>query len=77
MKIDKNESPDKGVVRETFKETGMELTELVYVGEVTWKSNRGFSGTYVFLGDLPQEINKITSSKVDEGILEWKKTIGF
>ncbi|WP_225340570.1 NUDIX hydrolase [Lysinibacillus capsici] len=71
-KIEKDETPYQSVIRETFEETGIRIDEPLYAGKVTWKSNKGDSGMYVFIADLPQDSSVVTPVITDEGILEWK-----
>ncbi|MGN7118389.1 NUDIX hydrolase [Lysinibacillus odysseyi] len=71
-KIERNESHIESVIRETFEETGIKIDNPVYTGNVVWKSNRGDGGMYVYLSDIPEEINVQTPISTIEGILEWK-----
>jgi 8-oxo-dGTP diphosphatase len=72
-KIEINESAYDGVIRETFEETGMTLEEVVFAGNVVWKSDNGESGMHVFLADFPKGSKISTPIKVEEGLLDWKK----
>ena len=72
-KIESNESPYDGIIRETWEETGIKLEEAVYAGNVIWKSETGESGMYVFLAELPERIMIDTPIQVEEGVLDWKK----
>jgi 8-oxo-dGTP diphosphatase len=72
-KIETDESPIEGILRETWEETGLLLKEVTYAGNVVWKSQHGESGMYVFIADLPETMNIDTPIKVEEGILDWKK----
>lgn len=71
-KIEKDESPYQGVMREVLEETGLELDEVVHAGNVIWKSDMEVSGMYVFLADLPKDVHLPTPLNMDEGILDWK-----
>ncbi|AZU64711.1 NUDIX hydrolase [Neobacillus mesonae] len=71
-KIEKDESPYQGVMREVLEETGLELDEVVHAGNVIWKSDMEVSGMYVFLADLLKDVHLPTPLKMDEGILDWK-----
>lgn len=71
-KVERNESPYDGIIRETLEETGIRLNKPLFAGNVTWKSNRGDSGMHVFIADLPKIININTPISTREGILEWK-----
>ncbi|MGG5737810.1 MULTISPECIES: NUDIX hydrolase [Bacillus cereus group] len=74
-KIEDNETPYEGVIRETFEETGIELQSVTYKGNVIFKEKdepRGSEGMYVFLADLPGGEHMDTPLSTDEGILEWK-----
>lgn len=71
-KIEQNESPQEGVIRETLEETGISLQEVKYAGDVTWDSNRGNAGMHVFIADLPKVIDLYTPITTREGVLEWK-----
>lgn len=72
-KIESDESPFEGIIRETWEETGLLLEEVTHAGNVIWKSKHGESGMYVFLADLPEGMDIHTPIKVEEGILDWKK----
>lgn len=71
-KIEENESPTEGIVRETREETGISLAEVIHAGNVTWESDHGNSGMYLFLADLPEGVEMQTPISTEEGILEWK-----
>ena len=76
-KIEVNETPYEGVVRETFEETGIRLKDVTYKGNVVFKNKdiseiKDADGMYVFLAHLPDEANVHTPLNTDEGILEWK-----
>lgn len=71
-KIEENETPLECVLREVYEETGIALLDVEFGGKVVWKSNRGDSGMYVFIADLPSGTSYNTPFKVEEGILDWK-----
>lgn len=74
-KIEDNETPYEGVIRETFEETGIQLHSVTYKGNVIFKDKdelEDSDGMYVFLADLPDEVHIDTPLNTDEGILEWK-----
>ncbi|MFJ8353421.1 NUDIX hydrolase [Bacillus paramycoides] len=74
-KIEDNETPYEGVIRETFEETGIQLQSVTYKGNVIFKEKdepRDSDGMYVFLADLPAGLHIDTPLSTDEGILEWK-----
>ena len=75
-KIEENETPYEGIIRETFEETGIELSSVTYKGNVVFKSkdeSRGSEGMYVFLADLPDGVHMDTPLSTAEGLLEWKE----
>ncbi|PEC20050.1 NUDIX hydrolase [Bacillus cereus] len=74
-KIEDNETPYEGIIRETLEETGIDLPSVMYKGNVIFKNKdepRGSEGMYVFLADLPDGVHMDTPISTDEGILEWK-----
>ncbi|MFB5253489.1 NUDIX hydrolase [Bacillus cereus] len=74
-KIEDNETPYEGIIRETFEETGIELQSATYKGNVIFKDKeepQDSEGMYVFLADLPDGVHIDTPVSTDEGILEWK-----
>ena len=72
-KIEQNESPSDGIIRETFEETGILLDKIIFAGNAVWKSNRGDSGMHIFIAELPDEAKLSTPCQVEEGILDWKE----
>lgn len=72
-KIEQNESPCEGVIREAYEETGILLKDVEFSGNVVWKSNRGDSGMYVFIAELPPGASMDAPRQVEEGLLAWKK----
>ena len=71
-KIEEDETPLESVVRESFEETGIQLTEVRYAGNVIFKSKNSREGMYVFISDLPDGEHVETPANTVEGILEWK-----
>ncbi|GIN72306.1 7,8-dihydro-8-oxoguanine triphosphatase [Bacillus sp. J14TS2] len=72
-KIEENETPTEGILREAWEETGISLSKVIHAGNVTWESDKGNSGMYLFLADLPPNEEIQTPLSTDEGILEWKE----
>lgn len=72
-KIETNETPLEGIVRETLEETGIILSNVNHAGDVIWESNSGNSGMYVYIADLPVDVDVQTPIETDEGILDWKE----
>lgn len=66
------ETPLESVVRETFEETGIQLKEITYAGNVIFKSSIGREGMYLFTAELPEGTYPPTPLATAEGILEWK-----
>lgn len=74
-KIENNETPYEGIIRETFEETGIELQSVMYKGNVIFKEKdepQNSEGMFVFLADLPDGVHMDTPLSTAEGILEWK-----
>ncbi|WP_062109882.1 NUDIX hydrolase [Bacillus niameyensis] len=72
-KIERNETPIEGILRETLEETGISLSKVDHAGDVIWESSSGNSGMYVFIADLPVDVAVQTPIQTDEGILDWKE----
>lgn len=75
-KIEDNETPYEGIIRETLEETGIDLQSVTYKGNVGFKDKdepRASEGMYVFLADLPEGVQMDTPLSTDEGLLEWKE----
>ena len=75
-KIEDNETPYEGIIRETLEETGIDLPSVTYKGNVVFKSKdepQGREGMYVFLADLPDGVHMDTPVSTAEGLLEWKE----
>lgn len=71
-KIEDNETPVEGVIRETFEETGIQLKDVIYAGNVLLKSKVTSGGMYIFIANLPNDIQIQTPLNTAEGILDWK-----
>jgi len=72
-KIEQDESPETGARREVLEETGINVAELSFRGIVKWYTDTEESGMYLFLFELPEDIQYATPQKVAEGILDWKE----
>ena len=75
-KIEDNETPYEGIIRETFEETGIELSSVTYKGTVGFKGKdepQASEGMYVFVADLPDGMQMNTPLRTAEGLLEWKE----
>ncbi|MDH5160598.1 NUDIX hydrolase [Heyndrickxia oleronia] len=72
-KIEKDESPDEGGLREVFEETGIIVDNYFSKGTVSWKSSNGeLDGIYVYLYEVSNNLKFETPKKTREGILDWK-----
>lgn len=67
-KFEENESPEECILRETFEETGLTLTEYRYRGIVTFVSGE-WEGEYMHLFTASDWTG--TPHECDEGNLEW------
>ncbi|MBC5636490.1 8-oxo-dGTP diphosphatase [Ornithinibacillus sp. BX22] len=73
-KLDKGESPEACILRETYEETGIVLEEIQFKGLVTWNVDNSYTGgMYAFVGEVPESYPYPTPIKTAEGILDWKK----
>ncbi|EJS69314.1 8-oxo-dGTP diphosphatase [Bacillus cereus] len=75
-KIEDNETPYEGIIRETLEETGIDLPSVTYKGNVVFKNRdkpRDSEGMYVFLADLPDGVHMNAPLSMAEGLLEWKE----
>ena len=72
-KIEHDESPEAGARREVLEETGINVTDLSFRGTVQWNTDLEKSGMYLFLCELPEDMQYATPQKVAEGILDWKE----
>lgn len=59
--------------REFLEETDIDLPNPRFAGIVTWDTETGCSGMYLFVADAPAEFEYHTPRKMDEGILDWKE----
>jgi 8-oxo-dGTP diphosphatase len=71
-KIESGETPYENVLREVWEEAGIKLPDVRFRGILTWTSEQGSGGLYLFLAELPADFSYPTPRKTDEGILEWK-----
>lgn len=67
-KLEENESPEEGLLREVFEETGLTLTNYRYRGIVTFVSDR-WEGEYMHLFTADNFTGQMTAC--NEGNLEW------
>ncbi|MGN1392736.1 MAG: NUDIX hydrolase [Succinivibrionaceae bacterium] len=67
--LEKGESPDECLVRETLEETGLTLNTYKFRGFITFLSNC-YNPVYMFLYTSDDFLGEIRSS-CDEGNLEW------
>ncbi|GGD61798.1 NUDIX hydrolase [Paenibacillus nasutitermitis] len=72
-KLEEDETPYQCVIRETFEETGINIQNPELVGKVTWITEKGTSGMYVFIASVPTTLDFLTPTSVTEGILDWKE----
>lgn len=72
-KLEVGETPEQCVLRETFEETGISLGHTKFVGTVTWITDKGSSGMYVFISEVATDFHYVTPITVEEGILDWKE----
>lgn len=71
-KLEENESPEEGILREVKEETGLTLTDLQYRGIVTFVNDL-YEGEYMHLFTAEQYDGELTDC--DEGEISWiKKT---
>lgn len=71
-KIEVGETPLESVIRETVEETGINLKEITYAGNVIFSSKEGRDGMYLFMAELPGGECIMTPVGTAEGILDWK-----
>ena len=67
-KLEENESPEEGMLREVWEETGLTLTRWRYRGVVTFVSDR-WPGEYMHLFTADAFTGELRDC--DEGTLEW------
>ncbi len=73
-KLEENESPEEGILREVREETGLCLTDLRYRGIVTFISDEA-EGEYMHLFTAEHYEGEITDC--DEGEIAWIKKVDF
>lgn len=67
-KIEPYETPEEGVIRETFEETGIRVDKVKFCGILTETSPTKYNWlSYVYVAD----IDEVTPPKCNEGTLEW------
>ncbi|WAH39029.1 NUDIX hydrolase [Alicyclobacillus dauci] len=71
-KIEANESPINGALREVVEETGITIHELSFNGTVKWHTENEDSGMYLFSCEIHDNAGYDKPKLVDEGILAWK-----
>lgn len=71
-KIESGESPAESVIRETYEETGIRLTDVRFAGTILLQADETV-GIYLFLADMPDEQILTTPLATREGILDWKQ----
>ncbi|WP_215115234.1 8-oxo-dGTP diphosphatase [Exiguobacterium sp. s80] len=70
-KIEPGETPTAAVVRETFEETGIMLSQVQFAGTAVLRAEQAV-GIYLYLADLPDGQTLPTPLVTREGILDWK-----
>lgn len=73
-KIENNETPYEGIIRETFEETGIELQSVMYKGNVIFKEKdepQNSEGMFVSLADLPDGVHMDTPLSTAEGMFHF------
>ena len=69
-KLEDNESPDECLLREVREETGLTLTRWRFRGVVTFLTDGGWEGEYMYLFTADRWEGELTGN-CDEGDLEW------
>jgi len=73
-KIEQNETPLAGALREIKEETGITVEDITYKGKITWTDGViDYGCMYAFIAEIPDSFTYITPIKVAEGILDWKE----
>lgn len=73
-KLEPGETPLAGVLREALEETGLALEDARFKGIVCWDTDgASFGGMYLFMADLPPQVDYPTPLRTEEGLLEWKE----
>jgi 8-oxo-dGTP diphosphatase len=73
-KLEENESPEEGILREVKEETGLTLTDLKYRGIVTFVSDR-YEGEYMHLFTAERFAGELRDC--DEGEIAWIRKSDF
>ncbi len=68
-KIEEGEEKFESVKREVLEESGLELVETTFHGEVYWHSEDFSGGLYVFTGKANKSMK--TPQRREEGLLDW------
>lgn len=72
-KLEPNETPLAGVLREVLEETGILLDTAEYKGIVSWDlDGQSTGGMHAFIAEIPIDLAMPTPLQVEEGILAWK-----
>ena len=71
-KLEKNEDKFCGIKREIKEETGLDISDIFYKGEVFWHINDIHEGMYVFTAKFPENTSFITPVEEIEGVLSFK-----
>lgn len=67
-KIEPYETPEEGVIRETFEETGIQVDKVKFCGILTETSPTKYNWlSYVYVAD----IDEVVPPECNEGTLEW------
>lgn len=67
-KVEPYETPEEGVIRETFEETGLRVDKVKFCGILTETSPTKYNWlSYVYVAD----ISEVTPPVCNEGTLEW------
>lgn len=73
-KLEPEEAPLAGVLREVLEETGIPLSSAAYKGLVTWDiDGASQGGMHAFIAEVPEDFLIRTPAIVDEGILDWRE----
>lgn len=73
-KIEPGEAPRESIIREIFEETGLQASDVIFRGLITWSVDRSrYGGMYTYVLELPLDLNYETPIKTPEGILDWKE----
>ncbi|QRG69981.1 NUDIX hydrolase [Brevibacillus choshinensis] len=73
-KLEPDEAPLSGVLREVLEETGIPLKSAAYKGMVTWAiDGASHGGMHAFIAEVPDDFDIKTPVLIDEGILDWRE----